>query len=141
MKQTGTEVAGLIARSSPEARRRDTETLTALMQEVSGREPETWGTIIGFGRCEYRYPTGRAGEMALLSFAPRKAATTIYLIDGVDAHADELTALGPHTTGVGCLYIPDLEKVDLDVLRGILTRSLARVESGGGEGMQLTVLG
>lgn len=141
MKPTGTDVAGLIARSAPAIRRRDAETLTALMQEISGREPMTWGTIIGFGRAEYRYPTGRTGEMGLLSFAPRKAATTIYLVDGADAYADELVALGPHTTGVGCLYIPDLEQVDLEVLRGILTRSLAWVEAGGDDGMQLTILG
>jgi hypothetical protein len=141
MKLTGTDVAGLIARSSPAIRRRDAETLTALMQEISGREPMTWGTIIGFGHCEYRYPTGRTGEMALLSFAPRKAATTIYLIDGVGAYADELATLGPHTTGVGCLYIPDLEQIELNVLRSILARSLAWVEAGGSEGMQLTVLG
>ncbi|MDQ0614969.1 uncharacterized protein YdhG (YjbR/CyaY superfamily) [Microbacterium sp. W4I4] len=140
MKPTGTDVAGLIARSAPAIRRRDAETLTTLMQEISGREPMTWGTIIGFGHAEYRYPTGRTGEMGLLSFAPRKAATTIYFVDGVDAYADELATLGPHTTGVGCLYIPDLEQVDLDLLRGILTRSLAWVEAGGGAGMQLTVL-
>lgn len=140
MRPTGTDVAGLIARSAPAIRRRDAETLTALMQEISGREPVTWGTIIGFGHCHYRYLTGRNGEMALLSFAPRRSATTIYLIDGVDAYPDELAALGPHTTGVGCLYIPDLDKVDLDVLRGILTRSLAWVEAGGGDGMQLTIL-
>lgn len=140
MKPTGTDVAGLIARSSPANRRRDAETLTALMQEVSGREPMTWGTIIGFGHCHYRYPTGTEGEMGLLGFAPRKAATTIYLVDGVDPHRDALAELGPHTSSVGCIYIKDLEKVDLDVLRGILTRSLAWAEAGGREGMQLTVL-
>jgi len=140
VKPTGVDVAGLIAHSSPAMRRRDAETLTALMQEISGREPKTWGTIIGFGHCEYSYPTGRTGEMALLSFAPRKAATTIYLIDGVDAYAEELAVLGPHTTGVGCLYIRDLEKVDLDLLRSILTRSLAWAEAGGSVGMQLTIL-
>lgn len=140
MKQTGTDVAGLIARVTPETRRRDAEVLTALMEEVSGRAPATWGTIIGFGRCEYRYPTGRTGEMGLLSFAPRKVATTIYLNDGVDAHAGQLAALGPHTTGAGCLYIKDLEQIDLDVLRGILARSLAWVEAGGADGIRLTVL-
>jgi len=80
-------VAGLIARSSPALRRRDVENLTAPMQQISGRDAETWGTIIGFGRCEYRYPTGRMGTMGLLSFAPRKAATTIYLMDGARAEA------------------------------------------------------
>jgi len=140
MKPTGADVAGLIARSSPAIRRRDAETLTAMMQEISGREPVTWGTIIGFGHCEYRYPTGRTGEMPLLGFAPRKAATTIYLVDGVDAYSDELAGLGPHTSGAGCLYLKDLDQVDLDVLCGILTRSLAWAEAGGSEGIQLTVL-
>ncbi|MFK4853481.1 DUF1801 domain-containing protein [Microbacterium sp. ZW T6_19] len=141
MKPTGDDVAGLIARSSPAIRRRDAETLTALMQEITGREPHTWGTIIGFGSVHYRYPTGTEGDSGVLSFAPRKAATTIYLFDGVDAHADDLASLGSHTTGVGCLYIKDLEQVDLDVLTRILKRSLAWVEAGGTEQVQLTVTG
>lgn len=141
MKPTGDDVAGLIARSTPAIRRRDAETLTALMQEITGREPRTWGTIIGFGSVHYRYPTGTEGDTGILSFAPRKAATTIYLFDGTDAHAEALTQLGPHTTGVGCLYIKDLEQIDLDVLRGILERSLAWVESGGTEQVQLEVRG
>ena len=140
MKPTGDDVAALIARSAPAIRRRDAETLTALMQEISGREPAVWGTIIGFGQVHYRYPTGTEGDTGLLGFAPRKAATTIYLLDGVGAHADALAQLGPHTSGAGCLYIKDLEQIDLDVLRGILTRSLAWGESGGSEAMQLTVL-
>ena len=141
MKSTGRDVAGLIARSSPAKRRRDAETLTALMQEITGREPATWGTIIGFGSCHYRYPTGTEGDSGLLAFAPRKAATTIYLLDGVAAHEEALAALGPHTTGTGCLYITDLEEIDLDVLRGVLERSLAWVEAGGTPEMQLTVTG
>lgn len=140
MKPTGDDVAALIARSAPAIRRRDAEILTALMQEISGRTPATWGTIIGFGHVRYHYPTGTEGDTGLLAFAPRKAATTIYLLDGVDAHADALAQLGPHTTGAGCLYIKDLEQIDLDVLRRILTRSLAWAESGGSEGMQLTVV-
>lgn len=141
MQPTGDDVAGLIARASPAKRRRDAATLTALMQEITGREPATWGTIIGFGSCHYRYPTGTEGDSGLLGFAPRKAATTIYLLDGVAAHEQALAALGPHTTGAGCLYITDLEEVDLDVLRGVLERSRAWVEAGGTPEMQLTVTG
>ncbi len=141
MKPTGDDVAGLIARSSPAVRRRDAETLTALMRGITGREPQTWGTIIGFGACHYRYPTGTEGDSGILGFAPRKAATTIYLLDGADAHAAALQELGPHTTGAACLYIKDLEQVDLDVLRGVLERSLAWVEAGGSDGMQLTITG
>lgn len=121
MKPTGSDIAGLIARVPSAIPRRDAETLTALMQETSERDPETWGTIIGF--------------------APRKLASTVYLLDGIDAHADALLRLGPYNRGAGCLYIKDLEEIDLDVLRGILERSLAWVRSGGSPTMELTVTG
>ncbi len=55
-------------------------------------------------------------------------------------HAAALAALGPHTTGVGCLYIKDLEKVDLDALRPILQDVVSWTESGGDEYAQITVL-
>ncbi|WP_424937096.1 MULTISPECIES: DUF1801 domain-containing protein [Bacteria] len=139
MKRTGDDVAGAIARATPAVRRRDAETLTALMQEISGREPAMWGTIIGFGACRYRYPTGTEGDSPLLGFAPRKAATTVYLLDGIDAHAADLVRLGPHATGAGCLYLKDLDAVDPVVLRVVLARSLAWAEAGGSSGMQLTV--
>ncbi|MDR2999286.1 MAG: DUF1801 domain-containing protein, partial [Microbacterium sp.] len=109
MRPTGGSVATFVAGVIPAKRRRDAETLTALLQEISGREPELWGTIVGFGSCHYRYPTGTEGDMPLLAFAPRKAASTISL-ESTAAHADDLAALGPHTTGVGCLYIKDLEE-------------------------------
>ena len=140
MRPTGGSVASFLAGATPAKRRRDAEPLTALLQEVSGREPELWGTIVGFGSCHYRYPTGTEGDMPLLAFAPRKAASTLYL-ESAAAHADDLARLGPHTTGVGCLYIKDLEQIDLDVLRGILTASLRWPESGGDEHAVLTVTG
>jgi len=46
MQPTGDDVAGLIARSSPAVRRRDAETLTALMQEIGGT-PEVQLTVTG----------------------------------------------------------------------------------------------
>lgn len=141
MKPTGADVAGLISRVPSAIRRRDAETLTTLMHETSERDAETWGTIIGFGSCHYRYPTGNEGDSPILGFAPRKLASTVYLLDGIDAHADALTRLGPYKRGAGCLYIKDLEEIDLEVLRGILKTSLAWVESGGSPAMELTVTG
>ncbi|WP_292836493.1 DUF1801 domain-containing protein [Microbacterium sp.] len=138
MQPTGGSVAAFVAEAAPARRRRDAETLIAIMREVTGREPELWGTIIGFGRCHYRYPTGTEGDMPLLAFAPRKPASTIYL-DDVGAHADALAVLGPHTASVACLYITDLERVDQRVLRGILTASYAFATSGGSDRVVLTV--
>ncbi|MCX6502512.1 MAG: DUF1801 domain-containing protein [Microbacterium sp.] len=132
MERTGADVGTAIAKTTPAARRRDAETMHALMAEVTGREPEMWaGGIIGYGACHYRYPTGTQGHSPIIGFAPRKAALTVYLLDGVSTHAAALADLGPHRTGVGCLYFPDLAGVDLDLLRTILVDSYRRILDGG----------
>jgi hypothetical protein len=111
--------------SSPK-RRRDAETMVELMRRVIGKEPKMWwGSIVGFGEYHYRYDSGREGDSAAAGFAARKAATTVYVADGVAAHTALLEQLGPHTTGVGCIYLKDLAAVDLDVLETIIARSYA----------------
>lgn len=111
-------------------RRRDAETLLELMGRATGEQPRLWGTIVGFGQYHYRYASGREGDAAAAGFAARKAATTVYVLDGVDAHRDLLERLGPHTTGVGCIYIKDLETIDLEVLEEIVRRSYQRLTAG-----------
>ena len=138
MKKTGGSVAGFVAGVAPAKRQRDAETMLALMSELTGRDPELWGTIIGFGSCHYRYPTGTEGDMPLVAFAPRRQATTVYL-QSTEAHAAELAELGPHTTGVGCLYLTDLDAVDLDVLRRIIAASEAFARAGGDDYARITI--
>ena len=140
MEPTGHDIGAIISRVASARRRRDAETLVDVMREVSGREPVAWGSIIGFGACHYRYPTGNEGDMPVLAFAPRAQASTIYL-DSTDRHRDALTTLGPHTVGKGCLYIKDLEAVDLDVLHSILESTRAWTEAGGSDGVEITVTG
>jgi Domain of unknown function (DU1801) len=115
---------------TPSTRRRDASTLVELMQDVTGLQPRMWTSIIGFGLYHYKYASGREGDAPAAAFAPRKQASTIYLADGASAYADQLARLGPHTTGVGCLYIKKLDEVDLAVLKDIITRSYATVTDG-----------
>jgi hypothetical protein len=120
----------LDAVASP-VRQRDAWTMVELMARVTGAEPRMWGaSIVGFGGYHYRYASGREGDAAAAGFSARKTATTIYLPDGVGAYAQELSRLGPHTTGVGCLYIKDLATVDVGVLEGIVDQSYRRVTAG-----------
>jgi len=142
MERTGADVATAIAKTTPAARRRDAVTMLDLLREVTGREPEMWsGGIIGFGTCHYRYPTGNQGHSPVIGFAPRKTALTVYLLDGIGAHAEALADLGPHRTGVGCLYLPDLGVVDHDRLRAVLAASYRFVlEGGSAEYAQLTLV-
>jgi hypothetical protein len=128
---TGGDVAAFLA-AVPDARRRaDAATVLELMQRVTGLEPVLWGSaIVGFGSYHYRYPTGREGDMPAAGFSPRKAATTIYLMDGLDAHAVDLALLGPHRVGQGCLYLARLDRIDVEVLERIVRRSFEAVAAG-----------
>jgi hypothetical protein len=111
-------------------RRRDAETMIELMRRATGEDPKMWGSIVGFGGYHYKYASGREGDSAAAGFAARKAATTVYVADGVGTHAELLEQLGPHTTGVGCIYMKDLDTVDLEVLETIVRRSYRALTSG-----------
>ncbi len=86
--------------------------------------------MVGFGQYHYKYASGREGDAAPVGFAARKAATTVYLLDGVGAHAELLERLGPHKTGVGCLYLKDLAAVDLSVLEQMIKSSYETLTAG-----------
>jgi len=124
------DVTAHLASVQSSVRRRDADTLIDLMQRVTGQEPRMWASIVGFGEYHYRYASGREGDAPAAGFAPRKAATTVYVMDGVDGYRDLLDRLGPHTTGVGCIYLKDLEKVDLDALESIVRGSYERLTAG-----------
>ena len=111
----------------PEKRRRDAARLLELLTRVTGQQPEINKGMVGFGSYHYTYESGREGDAPAAAFAARKAALTIYLPDGTDRHRAQLERLGPHTTGVGCLYIKDLDLVDLAVLEAIVANSFRTV--------------
>ncbi|QYF74171.1 DUF1801 domain-containing protein [Cryobacterium sp. PAMC25264] len=112
-------------------RRRDAETLLGMFGRITTEPSRLWpGSIIGFGRYHYRYDSGREGDAASAGFSPRKASMSIYFPDGLGAYAGELARLGPHKTGVGCLYITDLAKADLAVLEEMVTASYRAVTAG-----------
>jgi hypothetical protein len=139
MKRTGGDVDHFLASVKSGKRRRDAATMAALMRDVTGREPELWGTIVGFGACHYKYPTGTEGDMPIVAFAPRAQATTVYLLDA-GAYAPELAKLGPHEIGASCLYLKDLEQVDADVLRGIIAEDYRRTITGETGDVDLTII-
>ncbi|MBO9555787.1 DUF1801 domain-containing protein [Cellulomonas sp.] len=130
-RPTDADVEAFVSAVPHPVRRRDARTLVSLLTRVTGEHPTLWGpSIVGFGTYHYRYASGREGDMAAVGFSPRRAATTIYLMDGVDAHADLLERLGPHTTGKGCLYVKDLDDVDLGVLEAVLRASWSTLTAG-----------
>ena len=125
-KPTKVSVAGFINALTDPAKRADAKALVKLMQSAAGEKPKMWGpSIIGFGTYHYKYESGREGDMPLIGFSPRKAATVLY---GMNAASDSkalLAKLGKCTTGKGCLYIKKLADVDQEVLGTIASKAVA----------------
>jgi hypothetical protein len=129
-KPTTLSVTAFIAAIADPTRRADAKTLVKVMQSVTGEKPRMWGpSIIGFGSCHYRYESGREGDMPLIAFSPRKAATVLYSLTGSGDSQALLAKLGKHTTGKGCLYIKKLADVDQQVLKAMVVKSLAAIRA------------
>ena len=83
-------------------------------------------SIVGYGRYDYKYESGREGTSCRAGFSPRKAALTFYGFGGADDSAQGaalLERLGKHSRGKGCLYIKKLTDVDLAVLEALVART------------------
>ena len=113
-----------------EHKRADCRVVAEMMAEITGAEGVMWGaSIVGFGNYHYRYASGREGDFFEAGFSPRKRALTIYVMAGFAEYDDLLVRLGRYTTGKSCLYVKRLSDVDLDVLREMLTRSVAYIRA------------
>jgi hypothetical protein len=125
-KPTKFSVAAFIDTLTDPVRRADAKALVKLMQSAAGEKPRMWGpSIIGFGSYHYKYESGREGDMPVIAFSPRKAATVLYGVTGFSQATALLAKLGKHATGKGCLYIKKLADVDQDTLQALVVKSVA----------------
>jgi hypothetical protein len=123
---TKLSVAAFIDALTDETRKADAKVLVKLMQGATGEKPAMWGpSIIGFGSRHYKYDSGREGDMPVVGFSPRKAATVLYSVMGFSGSEALLAKLGKHTTGKGCLYLKKLADVDQKVLQEMVVKSVA----------------
>jgi len=122
-KPTKLSVAAFINGLTDQARRADAKALVQLMQRATGEKPQMWGpSIVGFGSYHYKYESGREGDMPMVGFSPRKAATVLY---GMGEGKALLAELGQHTMGKGCVYIKKLADVNQGVLEAMVAKSVA----------------
>jgi hypothetical protein len=107
-----------------EQKRKDSFTILKLMQQITGLEPQMWGSsIVGFGSQHYKYDSGREGDMPQIGFSPRKQNLTLYITDNFEQYNDLFKQLGKHTTGKSCLYIKRLNDVDMPTLKTLIEAS------------------
>jgi hypothetical protein len=125
-KPTQASVPAFLDALADPTRRADARALVKIMQAATGEKPRMWGpAIVGFGSGHYKYESGREGDMPLVAFSPRKAASVLYGLIASSASRKLLEKLGKHSTGKGCLYIKTLVDVDQQVLQAMVKKSVA----------------
>ena len=122
-QETGESFEGFLDSIAEPARRDDARALAGLITRVTGEPPVMWGRIVGFGRCHYRYESGREFDWMLSGFAVRAKELVLYLGLGESGYDELLANLGKHKTGKGCLYLKSLADADPAVLEQLVARS------------------
>ena len=121
---------GYVSAIADESRRRDCETLLALMSKASGHPAVMWGTgIVGFGRHRYPLASGKMGEICAVGFSSRAKDISIYGVAGTAGAEELLSRLGKHKLGKGCLYVSRLDDLDGEVLGTLVSQAVAAKHS------------
>lgn len=127
-KETTASVEEFLEKIADEQARRDSEKIAALMEKTTGAKPKMWGTsIIGFGKRNLKYESGRELDWMEIGFSPRKHNLTLYLNVGEDLDDALLSKLGKHKLGKGCLYFKRLSDVDEMVLEKLIEKSVKNI--------------
>ncbi len=102
-------------------RRNDAILLVDIIREVTKVEPKLWDDgFPGFGDYHYVNKTNE-GDMPILSLAVAKAHITLYFaVNGLDPYKTYLEKLGQHRRGKVCLYISNMDKIDLEVFKELV---------------------
>lgn len=122
---TTEDVSAFLARVDDSRKREDVQTIVDMLENITGYSPTMWGdSMIGFGRYEYHYKSGRSGEWMVVGVAPRARNITVYIMPGFKPFEELLSRLGKYKTSQSCLYINRLSDVDISVLKQLMTQSV-----------------
>lgn len=108
---------------------KETQTLIDMMQKISGDMPKIWNVgTLGFDTYHYKYASGREGDNFIIGFYPRKGKITIYLMDGTARQSELLAKLGKHTSSGYCIYIKQINDIELPTLEQIVKKSYENIK-------------
>tara|TARA_B100000508_G_scaffold23261_1_gene16272 strand:+ start:5463 stop:5897 length:435 start_codon:yes stop_codon:yes gene_type:complete len=95
--------------------------LKKLFTETTRCKAKMWGTsIVGFGEYVYHRSNGDEGTIMATGFSMRKSGPTLYIMPGYQDYSDLMTKLGPHKLGKSCLYLKNLDTIDLTVVKKLI---------------------
>lgn len=103
----------------------DAKKLLETFKDATGATPRMWGTsIIGFGEYTYHRSNGDEGQFMATGFSIRKSGPTLYIMPGYQDYSDLMKKLGPHKLGKSCLYLKNLEGIDLKIIEKLIKAGL-----------------
>lgn len=124
-QSTDADVTAFLEAVEHPTRRADGLALDQLFRKASGFTPRIWGpSLVGYGRYDYTYESGRQGSSLATGFSPRKANLSIHIMPGYADFGPLLNRLGKHKKAVSCLYVNKLADIDMDVLEEIIRAGL-----------------
>ena len=124
-KQTKASVAAFLSTVTDKTKRADCKLVAKMMREATGKRAKLWGTsIVGFDSYDYTYESGRSGTWPICGFSPRAQNISIYIMPGFKKFEKLMMKLGKFKTGRSCLYIKNLDDVDLKVLNTLIKASV-----------------
>ena len=128
-KKNTASVSKFIKSIENEQRRKDTQAVVKIMEQITKSKPTMWGdAIIGFGKHSYKYASGHTGDWFLVGLSPRKQNLVLYIMSGFKRYDDLMAQLGKHKTGKSCLYINKLEQIDTKVLKTLIRESVKHLK-------------
>lgn len=111
----------------PEPRKRDIETLHALIQKtVPSLKPRILSGMVGYGSYHYRYASGREGDWSLIALASQKNYISVYVCctdNGIYLTDEYREKLPKASIGKSCIRFKKLSDIDLTVLTEIIKRA------------------
>ena len=124
-KVTDKSVYDFLDGVADEGKKQDSLALIEMMRSITCEEPKMWGdSMVGFGKLQLLYASGRTAEWFQMGFSPRKQNMSLYFSCDIQKQAGLLKKLGKHKTGKGCLYINRLADIDRDVLKQMLKNGI-----------------
>jgi uncharacterized protein DUF1801 len=116
-----------IAKIDDEPKRAEVRRLHALIRKtLPSFEPGVFGTMLGYGKYHYRYPSGREGVSYRVALASTKTGISVYVcaVDERGWLAEQAKdRLGKASVGKSCIRFKRLADIDLAALTNVLKRA------------------
>ncbi|WP_414055243.1 DUF1801 domain-containing protein [Macrococcus equi] len=118
-------VIDLIDGIEEDKRRKDCLKLLSIFEETSGYIGKMWGpNIVGFGKYHYKLDNQIEGDAPLIAFGVKKGKISLYFAPDNRNRDRYLKDLGKHTLGKTCVYVSDIDEIDINILKQLIVDSM-----------------